>query len=158
MRVSTLMTVVASTIGLANATAIPANTTLSARDWPVLDATAGDWSVACTKDFDPPADNNHGTAVTMEIYYGINYLRTVPGQPEEHRNVCGRVSCSWKSAIYWCNEEKDHGLRLASYGDIADGAQAIMDKCEDGTDLRGKAVTSSGDGKKWSVVVVKAKC
>jgi len=34
---------------------------------------------------------------------GIPYLRSVPGQPgESGRGVCGRVSCSWKSAIWWC--------------------------------------------------------
>lgn len=39
------------------------------------------------------------------MYDGIKYLRTVPGQPKNPPGVasCGRVSCSWDTAIYWCN-------------------------------------------------------
>ena len=154
---SNLTTGTQSALGLANA--IPTNATVGSTDadWPVVDATSGDWSTSCTKDFNPPADGNTGTAVTTEIGEGIKYLRRIGGQPLENNNVCARVSCSWKSAIYWCNEEKDHGLRLKSFGDIADGAEAILNNCQKGSATRGKATTGS-DGKKWSVVVVKAGC
>lgn len=37
---------------------------------------------------------------------GIKYLRSVPGTPANGPGPgnCGRVSCSYNSAIYWCNE------------------------------------------------------
>ena len=68
--------------------------------------------------------------------------------------MCGQVSCSWHSAIYWCNDEDEHGLRLKNFADIADGARAVLDECshsEDGS-VAGIAVTgttykSMGPGK-----------
>ena len=40
------------------------------------------------------------------IYQGVMYLAHVGGVPEAGAgpNLCGRVSCSWDSAIYWCND------------------------------------------------------
>ncbi|GMF68816.1 unnamed protein product [Aspergillus oryzae] len=37
---------------------------------------------------------------------GIKYLRSVPGQPTNGPgpNNCGRVSCSYNAAIWWCND------------------------------------------------------
>lgn len=145
------------------------------KDWLIVDATTGNWSAFCIKDFDPTAGNGK-KAVTTEISVGIEYLRGVPGQPLELHRGCGQVSCSWNSAIYWCNEEKDHGLRLKQYGDIADGAKAVIDKCAKGAGVVGKAVTGwdfvipvggkaegegksfDPEGKSWSVVVVGGKC
>lgn len=40
------------------------------------------------------------------IGYGIDYLRRVSGKPSNGPGPgnCGRVSCSFKSAIWWCND------------------------------------------------------
>lgn len=40
------------------------------------------------------------------IQDGINYLRGVSGQPTNGPGPgnCGRVSCSYDSAIWWCND------------------------------------------------------
>ncbi|KAL4791934.1 hypothetical protein BDV19DRAFT_282662 [Aspergillus venezuelensis] len=64
------------------------------------------------------------------IHDGIEYLRSVPGQPTNGPGpgACGRVSCSYGGAIWWCNDNTTPKT-LAGYGSIADGAQAIMDKC-----------------------------
>lgn len=37
---------------------------------------------------------------------GIPYLRSVPGKPgaSPGPGLCGQVSCSWGSAIWWCND------------------------------------------------------
>lgn len=37
---------------------------------------------------------------------GARYLKGVKGQPrgDPGPNSCGRVSCSWKSAIWFCND------------------------------------------------------
>lgn len=39
------------------------------------------------------------------IWEGIYYLDTFDGQPKSDPGpgMCGRVSCSYNSAIYWCN-------------------------------------------------------
>lgn len=40
------------------------------------------------------------------ILQGIKYLRKLPGRPTNGPGpgACGRVSCSWNSAISWCND------------------------------------------------------
>lgn len=40
------------------------------------------------------------------IYNGIHYLRGITGQPTNGPGPgnCGRVSCSYHSAIWWCND------------------------------------------------------
>lgn len=40
------------------------------------------------------------------IVEGISYLRGVPGSPSNGPGPgnCGRVSCSYESAIWWCND------------------------------------------------------
>ncbi|KAL4791933.1 hypothetical protein BDV19DRAFT_392569 [Aspergillus venezuelensis] len=88
------------------------------------------------------------------IQEGINYLRLVPGRPGNGPGPgnCGRVSCSYNAAIWWCNDvsfldsspsdaiERDHSIKLTSsllckspqfkqlesYDSIADGADALM--------------------------------
>lgn len=45
-------------------------------------------------------------ADSAQIQKGIDYLRKVPGKPTNGPGPgnCGRVSCSWNSAITWCND------------------------------------------------------
>lgn len=45
-------------------------------------------------------------ATGQTILEGIKYLRGVPGQPKGGPGPgnCARVSCSYNSAIYWCND------------------------------------------------------
>lgn len=51
------------------------------------------------------------------IYDGINYLRRVPGRPANDAGPgnCGRVSCSYDAAIWWCND-----VRYSNCDDIID--------------------------------------
>ncbi|KAL2851100.1 hypothetical protein BJY01DRAFT_122306 [Aspergillus pseudoustus] len=65
-----------------------------------------------------------------DIMRGIFYLRDLPGQPTNGPGpgACGRVSCSYGAAIWWCNDD-DQPKTLESYGSIADGAMAIVGKC-----------------------------
>ncbi|KAK1760059.1 hypothetical protein QBC47DRAFT_408176 [Echria macrotheca] len=60
------------------------------------------------------------------INQGIDYLRTVKGKPHigPGPNQCSRVSCSYDSAIYWCNDS-DRELYLDNFGVIADAAKSI---------------------------------
>jgi len=57
-------------------------------------------TVAC-KDSSHP----YGHAIVRRIKEGIRYLRRVNGQPHHDAGPdrCGRVSCSYNSAIWWCN-------------------------------------------------------
>lgn len=43
---------------------------------------------------------------TVFLQEGINYLRKVNGRPTSGPGPgkCARVSCSWNSAIWWCND------------------------------------------------------
>lgn len=51
-------------------------------------------------------------ASSSRIEEGISYLRRVPGQPHNGPGPgkCSRVSCSYDSAIWWCND-----VRAASF-------------------------------------------
>jgi hypothetical protein len=47
---------------------------------------------------------------TDTLWDGINYLRRIGGQPSMSAGpgTCGRVSCSYRTAIYWCNDVRNH--------------------------------------------------
>ncbi|KAL3456003.1 hypothetical protein BJX64DRAFT_271465 [Aspergillus heterothallicus] len=90
-----------------------------------------------------------------DIMRGIFYLRDVPGRPTNGPGpgACGRVSCSYGAAIWWCNDENE-AKTLESYGSIADGAMAIVDKCsyyQPGTYIKvsGQAFHNTN----WNVIV-----
>ncbi|KAI3395804.1 hypothetical protein diail_817, partial [Diaporthe ilicicola] len=78
------------------------------------------------------------TANGTRVEDGIEYLRKVKGSPTNGPGpgACGRVSCSYNAAIWWCNDN-DYALTLDNYGKIADGAQDLVDDCsfylDDGT-------------------------
>ena len=40
------------------------------------------------------------------ISQGVDYLSDLPGKPSNGPGPgeCGRVSCSWSAAIWWCND------------------------------------------------------
>ncbi|KAI9147220.1 hypothetical protein HJFPF1_13254 [Paramyrothecium foliicola] len=68
---------------------------------------------------------------TDRIREGIAYLRGVGGRPRLRAGPgsCDRVSCSYKSAIWWCNDnhfEKEIG----SFSDIANAAVVIINECQ----------------------------
>ncbi|PHH91515.1 hypothetical protein CDD83_184 [Cordyceps sp. RAO-2017] len=74
--------------------------------------------------------NDFRRATVSRIQEGISYLRGLereawlPAGP----NACSRVSCSWGSAIWWCNIDSSPKL-FGSFKAIADAAQHIMDHC-----------------------------
>ncbi|KAK1687380.1 hypothetical protein BDP55DRAFT_727328 [Colletotrichum godetiae] len=89
----------------------------------------------------------------------IKYLRGVKGKPKNSAGPreSGRVSCSWRSATFWCNDDTKP-KELSSFGEIADGVAAIYKDCTD-TDLffwfsSGEAYTSDD----WSVQYRWAQC
>lgn len=44
-----------------------------------------------------------GYAGNTFITQGVDYLRGVKGKPVNGARQCGRVSCEWHAAIWWCN-------------------------------------------------------
>ncbi|KAK3949400.1 hypothetical protein QBC32DRAFT_372789 [Pseudoneurospora amorphoporcata] len=69
-----------------------------------------------------------------QIKEGIQYLKeTVSGHnPELGPGICDRVSCSWNSAIIWCNEDPMNSKELPGYSTIAEAAEIIVDRCNKG--------------------------
>ncbi|PHH79507.1 hypothetical protein CDD80_4618 [Ophiocordyceps camponoti-rufipedis] len=64
------------------------------------------------------------------IFDGIHWLMGREGIPQSQPGpgTCGRVSCSYSSAIWWCND--DSGPKsLNSFTEIARGANCILDSC-----------------------------
>lgn len=114
---------------------------------------------------------------------GIRYLRTLKGKPKGSAgpSSCGQISCSWSTAIWWCNDVSDEHANskhrpnqrifraandnckqdsekkeLESYKVIADGAQYMWDAC---TPWETNRYWSSGqifsnDG--WNIIIKKS--
>ncbi|KAI1261263.1 hypothetical protein F5Y18DRAFT_431346 [Xylariaceae sp. FL1019] len=71
-----------------------------------------------------------GAASSEKVLNGIKYinkLRTKCSNGPGPGN-CGRISCSWNSAIYWCND-KPVASELYDCSSFAKYAQAIYDEC-----------------------------
>ncbi|KXH66789.1 hypothetical protein CSAL01_11601 [Colletotrichum salicis] len=105
---------------------------------------------------------------------GARYLLDVQGKPTRGPGPgsCGRVSCSWNAAIYWCNmvsrfflpvpysmKNKTDGMgttqdskakTINSFKEISDGAYHVINKC-----YRGVGILVSGRAfhkDNWTVV------
>lgn len=79
--------------------------------------TVKDWSTSSLGPLIEPvkASEEHNTwadcgrydpAKAIAIWEGINHLNHVCGTPvsKPGPGICGRVSCSYNSAIWWCND------------------------------------------------------
>ncbi|KAH8651113.1 hypothetical protein BX600DRAFT_441555 [Xylariales sp. PMI_506] len=71
-----------------------------------------------------------GLASVPRISEGIDYLNGVPGTPVAGPgpSACARVSCSYDSAIYWCNDAPQT-FSLPGFSTIAAGALTILNNC-----------------------------
>ncbi|CEJ87472.1 hypothetical protein VHEMI04426 [[Torrubiella] hemipterigena] len=90
------------------------------------------------------------------IIQGIQYLRGLKGRPSNGPGPgnCGRVSCSYDNAIWWCNDTKQTKT-LQSFSSIADGAQFIESHCVSNNGaLAGQVFHPTG----WNVIVRSSKC
>lgn len=129
-----------------------------------------DWtefSVSCFGRWQP-ADGWH-------IYEGIEYLARLSGKPTNGPGPgnCGRVSCSFNSAIWWCNDvsvtflvgylvlgltvsfdQAPQTKTLASFFSIASGAGAINRQCVRGNPLINPKVGGQAfHPTNWNVIV-----
>ncbi|EAW14558.1 uncharacterized protein ACLA_075980 [Aspergillus clavatus NRRL 1] len=85
------------------------------------------------------------------IQQGISYLNGVPGRPSNGPGPgnCGRVSCSYNSAIYWCNDN-NYQYTLNGFYDIASGANYIGQTCLINSDTTSGQIFYTDN---WNVVV-----
>ncbi|TLD37861.1 hypothetical protein E2P81_ATG03536 [Venturia nashicola] len=58
------------------------------------------------------------------IWEGIDYLKRQPGPGGIGNKGCGRISCSWDSGIWICNDH-DGPLTLEDWRPVADGADFL---------------------------------
>ncbi|KAK1598968.1 uncharacterized protein LY79DRAFT_665534 [Colletotrichum navitas] len=65
-----------------------------------------------------------------EANVGISYLKTVKGRPRGDPGPanCGRVSCGYSAAIWFCNDNKHH-ITIESFAQIAKMVEAIEYHC-----------------------------
>ncbi|KAJ0167136.1 hypothetical protein CTA2_4233 [Colletotrichum tanaceti] len=100
---------------------------------------------------------NHPSAKVDAAWDGIRYLRTLKSKPKSSAGPasCGQISCSWNTAIWWCND-KAVNKELESYRVIADGAQYMWEACTPRGNSRywSSGQIFSNDG--WNIIIKKS--
>ncbi|KAL4867895.1 hypothetical protein BDV12DRAFT_197756 [Aspergillus spectabilis] len=99
----------------------------------------------------------YGGAYPEDIWDGIQHLRQVHGKPRNGPGPgnCGRVACKRGGAVFWCNND-NKPRTLPSFNNIADGAQVVLDGCNNGYRQGFGGVLDHPD--LWKVVVRYEKC
>ncbi|KAE8378283.1 hypothetical protein BDV26DRAFT_281199 [Aspergillus bertholletiae] len=101
------------------------------------------------------------SADVADVKSGIQYLRGVSGNPQNGPGPgnCGRVSCGYNAAIWWCNDTDDTKT-LESFGSVADGAQAVLESCSKDGELHwnNKVSGQAFHDTKWNVIVRGESC
>ncbi|EJT76863.1 hypothetical protein GGTG_06777 [Gaeumannomyces tritici R3-111a-1] len=72
----------------------------------------------------------------------VAYLRNHYGSAWNDAGSCGRVSCSYGAAVYWCNDSGS--LKSMDWNDLADAVQAIADGCGRSVGICGSRVFTRG--------------
>ncbi|KAK4205549.1 hypothetical protein QBC40DRAFT_260801 [Triangularia verruculosa] len=95
----------------------------------------------------------------QHIEDGIYYLMNLPAQAKPKNGPgpgnCGRVSCSWGDAIYWCNDNKED-KELNSWDALGIAAFKIWRECQYAPlELCGGQVFYKDN---WNVIVKKDNC
>ncbi|KAK0652725.1 hypothetical protein B0T16DRAFT_443880 [Cercophora newfieldiana] len=91
------------------------------------------------------------------LHEGIEYMRRMPGDCRAPAGPghCERVSCSWGSAIYYCNDNRSEHWEPCRW--IGDVAAAIVTKCAD-RDGNGRTLGQAFDQRNWNVIVASGSC
>ncbi|PMD64196.1 uncharacterized protein K444DRAFT_626073 [Hyaloscypha bicolor E] len=76
----------------------------------------------------PVAGQDWNFAEAAAIDDGINYLKGLKSTLSIAGNTCSRISCSYNSAIHWCND--NNGEVSADSGYLASFAQDLQDHCQ----------------------------
>ncbi|KAK0623902.1 hypothetical protein B0T14DRAFT_565219 [Immersiella caudata] len=91
------------------------------------------------------------------LHYGIEYLRGISGncRGRPGPSACDRVSCSWKSAIFYCNDNRHEiWVPCRQLGDVA---AAIVSRCGD-QGHNGRTLGQAFDRGHWNVIVAESDC
>ncbi|KAM3516390.1 hypothetical protein NHJ13051_009957 [Beauveria bassiana] len=91
------------------------------------------------------------------IRNGAAYLRNLPpGRPTNGPgpNNCGRVSCSYNSGIWWCNDSTSQ-KSLNGWDWIGNSAHRITEVCDPGSSQTSGRNHEDGD---WSTIVQGDRC
>ncbi|OAR03175.1 hypothetical protein LLEC1_04011 [Akanthomyces lecanii] len=99
---------------------------------------------------------NYGLAHKNRILEGVRYLRTLNAAPRNGPGPanCGRVSCSYNSAIWWCNDNTTPKT-LDGWDWIANSAQTIVDSCASGASQVSGQNYEDGN---WNTIVCSDSC
>ncbi|PVH85714.1 hypothetical protein DL98DRAFT_583306 [Cadophora sp. DSE1049] len=129
---------------------------LGARDVP--DLHPRDTSYMTDVNCIPVNGQNWNRANQGAIREGINYLRRGYMSCWVNAHSCARVSCSWDSGIYFCNNN-NYNVGHPCF-QISDYAQAILDKCKYQKNMwADKEVGGQAwDNGNWNVPVHKDRC
>ncbi|KAI1116482.1 hypothetical protein F5Y14DRAFT_448998 [Nemania sp. NC0429] len=94
---------------------------------------------------------NWPLASKKRILEGYKHLAGILGKPKNGPGPgnCGRVSCSYNSAIWWCNDNT-FSKTLNSWYTIAESALIITNDCASGAD---KVSGQRFHADKWNVIV-----
>ncbi|KAK4195762.1 hypothetical protein QBC40DRAFT_310454 [Triangularia verruculosa] len=102
-------------------------------------------------------DSKWKKASANQIWVGVTYLWKLTGTAKNGPGPgnCGRVSCSWGAAIYWCNDDDEE--KELQWKWIGDGANYLLDgRClsEQGRRVKGQTFYKN----KWNVIVRRDDC
>ncbi|KAK4450293.1 hypothetical protein QBC34DRAFT_379493 [Podospora aff. communis PSN243] len=88
---------------------------------------------------------------------GINYLKGLQGSCRNPPGpgFCGRVSCSWGSGIYYCNDNR-HEIWVPCR-DLGDVAHSIVSRCAD-RGANGRTLGQAFHSGNWNVIVAAGDC
>ncbi|KAF2680507.1 hypothetical protein K458DRAFT_407257 [Lentithecium fluviatile CBS 122367] len=98
---------------------------------------------------------NFPAANKGRIQEGINYLKSLPSGERPTNGPgpgnCGRVSCSYGAAIWWCNDNT-FSYSPGHWDTIAWSAQYLIDNCASGSSVVSGQRFENADNK-WNTIV-----
>ncbi|KAK4449680.1 hypothetical protein QBC34DRAFT_380138 [Podospora aff. communis PSN243] len=91
------------------------------------------------------------------LHNGIEYLKGLQGWclHTSGPRTCDRVSCSWGSAVYWCNDNQGYALVLCAF--LGHYAADIVSQCAD-QGANGRTLGQAFDSGNWNVIVAAGDC
>ncbi|KAK0657741.1 hypothetical protein B0T16DRAFT_316009 [Cercophora newfieldiana] len=104
---------------------------------------------------------NWDGAERAAIYQGIYYLRSLSGTPTlgPGPGKCARVSCSYNSAIIWCNDNTVS--KTITWDGMANSAKRITEICGWGLNPYNNRYYTSGqnfEDSNWNTLIKKESC